>query len=220
MFRRRAFADHRTLRQPRQGQGRLRHRLVAWTADAAPCGRIGCSAPVGCGSCRARPLTLLPTSDARVSVAMPDGRVEIFRHDRVANVEPRLAGFTNVTGYQPRAGTLGKLEALGNNSLLIVSGGAEDELVNELLTQHLLAQALSLHNARRHANRDQSDRGGEEGHGSERQRGDVSPRSISFRRPQHGVPRAMRKSESLRLRISLEMSRLTLRRQRRSCFAY
>ena len=76
-------------------------------------------------------VTLLPTSEHRVSVAMPDGRVEMF--DMIVSPTSNLGslGFTNVTGYQPRAGTLGKLEALGNNSLLIVSGGAEDELVDD-----------------------------------------------------------------------------------------
>ncbi|MBL0123942.1 MAG: PASTA domain-containing protein [Betaproteobacteria bacterium] len=76
-------------------------------------------------------VSLAPTSGHWVSVTLPDGRVEEF--DMV--VSPTSNGgsldATNVTGFTPRAGTLGRLEALGNNSLLIISGGATFELVDD-----------------------------------------------------------------------------------------
>ena len=76
-------------------------------------------------------VSLVATAEHRVSVTLPDGRVEMF--DMIVSPTSNIGSldFTNVTGFQPRVGTLGKLEALGNNSLLIVSGGAEDELVDD-----------------------------------------------------------------------------------------
>ena len=76
-------------------------------------------------------VTLNATSDHRVGLTLPDGRVEIF--DMVVSPTSNLGSldFTNVTGFTARPGTMGKLEALANNNLLIVNGGAEDELVDD-----------------------------------------------------------------------------------------
>ena len=76
-------------------------------------------------------VSLVPTSEHKVSVTMPDGHVEEF--DMKVSPTSNLGSldFTNVTGFQARSGTLGKLQALGNNALLIVNGGAEDELVDD-----------------------------------------------------------------------------------------
>ena len=74
-------------------------------------------------------ITLSPTDAHKVSVTLPDGRVEEF--DMQVSPTSGLGGldFTNVVGFTPRAGTLGKLEALADNSLAILNAGALDELV-------------------------------------------------------------------------------------------
>jgi RHS repeat-associated protein len=76
-------------------------------------------------------VSLVPTSEHKVSLTLSGGRVEEF--DMIVSPTSNIGSldFTNVTGFQPRAGTLGQLQALGNNSLLIVNGGAEDELVDD-----------------------------------------------------------------------------------------
>ncbi len=76
-------------------------------------------------------VSLAPTSEHKASLTLPDGRVEEF--DMVVSPTSNIGSldFTNVTGFQPRPGTLGQLQALGNNALLIVTGGAEDELVDD-----------------------------------------------------------------------------------------
>ena len=76
-------------------------------------------------------VSLAPTSEHKVSLTLPDGRVEEF--DLRVSPTSNLGSldFTNVTGFLPRPGTLGQLQALGNNGLLIVNGGAEDELVDD-----------------------------------------------------------------------------------------
>ncbi len=76
-------------------------------------------------------VTLTATSEHKVSLTLADGRVEEF--DLAVSPTSNLGGlgFTNVTGFLPRPGTLGQLQALTSNSLLIVSGGAEDELVDD-----------------------------------------------------------------------------------------
>jgi RHS repeat-associated protein len=76
-------------------------------------------------------VSLLPTSEHKVSIVLPDGRVEEF--DMVVSPTSNLGSldFTAVTGYAARAGTLGKLEALGNTSLAIVNAGAGVELVDD-----------------------------------------------------------------------------------------
>ncbi len=76
-------------------------------------------------------VSLAPTSEHKVSITLPDGRVEEF--DMIVSPTSNIGSldFTNVTSFQPRSGTLGQLQALANNSLLIVNGGAQDELVDD-----------------------------------------------------------------------------------------
>jgi RHS repeat-associated protein len=76
-------------------------------------------------------VTLSSTDEHKVSLTLPDGRVEEF--DMIVSPTANVGSldFTNVTGFQPRSGTLGQLQALGNNSLLIASGGAQVELVDD-----------------------------------------------------------------------------------------
>jgi RHS repeat-associated protein len=76
-------------------------------------------------------VTLTPTSEHRVSVTLADGRVEMFDMQVSPTSNLGSLGFTNVVGFPARPGTLGRLEALANSSLLIVSGGQEDELVDD-----------------------------------------------------------------------------------------
>ena len=76
-------------------------------------------------------VSLAPTSEHKVSITMPDGKIEEF--DMIVSPTSNIGSldFTNVTGFQPRPGTLGQLQALANNSLLIVDGGSEVELVDD-----------------------------------------------------------------------------------------
>ncbi len=76
-------------------------------------------------------VNLAPTAEHKVSLTLPDGRVQEF--DMIVSPTSNIGSldFTNVTGYQPRAGTQGQLQALGNNSLLIVNVGAQVELVDD-----------------------------------------------------------------------------------------
>ena len=77
-------------------------------------------------------VSLAPTSEHKVSLTLGDGRVEEF--DMVVSPTANLGSLnaTNVTGYVARPGTLGKLQVLGNTSLLILNGGLEDELVDDI----------------------------------------------------------------------------------------
>jgi RHS repeat-associated protein len=74
---------------------------------------------------------LVPTSEHKVSVTLPDGKVEEF--DLVLSPTSGFGGLdaTTVTGYAPRPGTLGKLEMLDNPYLFILNGATEDELVDD-----------------------------------------------------------------------------------------
>ena len=76
-------------------------------------------------------VTLDATYEHKVSLTLVDGRVEEF--DMIVWPRSNIGSldFTNVTGFQPRSGTLGQLQALSNNSLLIVNGGSEVELVDD-----------------------------------------------------------------------------------------
>ncbi|MCC7114261.1 MAG: PASTA domain-containing protein [Burkholderiales bacterium] len=76
-------------------------------------------------------VSLAPTSEHRVSVTLPDGTVEVF--DLRVSPTSNLGSldFTSVIGFDPRPGALGTLEALANPDLLVVNGGAEDELVDD-----------------------------------------------------------------------------------------
>jgi RHS repeat-associated protein len=76
-------------------------------------------------------VVLSPTDAHKVSVTLPNGRVEEFD----MRVSPTQRAFsldaTTVTGFTPRAGTIGRLEALANGSVFVLNAGAEDELVDD-----------------------------------------------------------------------------------------
>ena len=76
-------------------------------------------------------VTLAPTSEHKVSITLPDGRTEEF--DMIVSPTSNVGSLdaTTVTNYRPRAGTLGTLQALTNNSLLILNGASEVELVDD-----------------------------------------------------------------------------------------
>ncbi len=76
-------------------------------------------------------VTLAPTSEHKVSIALPDGRVEEF--DMIVSPTSNVGSLnaTTVTNYQARTGTLGTLQALTNNSVLILNGASEVELVDD-----------------------------------------------------------------------------------------
>lgn len=76
-------------------------------------------------------VTLAPTSEHKVSIALPDGRVEEF--DMIVSPTSNVGSLnaTTVTNYQARTGTLGTLQALANNSVLILNGASEVELVDD-----------------------------------------------------------------------------------------
>ena len=76
-------------------------------------------------------VSLAPTSEHKVSLTLPDGRIEEFdmKVSPTSNIGSLDA--TNVTGFQARPGTEGQLQALANNGLLIVNGGAEEELLDD-----------------------------------------------------------------------------------------
>ena len=76
-------------------------------------------------------VSLVPTSEHKVSITLGDGKVEEF--DMIVAPTSNFGSLdaTHVTGYTARPGTLGKLQALGNPDLLIVSGGSEVELVDD-----------------------------------------------------------------------------------------
>jgi RHS repeat-associated protein len=77
-------------------------------------------------------VSLAPTSEHKVSITLPDGKIEEF--DLVLSPTSGFGGLhmTAVVGYAPRPGTTGSLALLNNPNLLIVNGGAEDELVNDI----------------------------------------------------------------------------------------
>ncbi len=76
-------------------------------------------------------VSLAAQGEHRVSVTLSDGTVETF--DMVISPTSNLGSldFTHVTGFTPRAGTLGKLAYLGNPDLAIVNDGARDVLVDD-----------------------------------------------------------------------------------------
>jgi RHS repeat-associated protein len=76
--------------------------------------------------------SLSPTAEHKVTLTLGDGRVEVF--DMVVSPTSNLGSLdaTSVIGYAARPGTLGKLQSLDNNSLLILNGGLQDELVDDL----------------------------------------------------------------------------------------
>jgi RHS repeat-associated protein len=75
-------------------------------------------------------ITLSATDGHKVSVTLPNGRVEEFDMQVSPTSGLGSLDFTNVTGFTPRAGTVGKLETLAENSLAILNAGVLDELVD------------------------------------------------------------------------------------------
>lgn len=76
-------------------------------------------------------VSLSATSDHKVTILMADGKLEEF--DMVVSPTSNLGSLdaTRVTAFRARPGTRGTLQMLGNDSLLIVSGGATVELVDD-----------------------------------------------------------------------------------------
>ncbi|MBI3795626.1 MAG: PASTA domain-containing protein, partial [Deltaproteobacteria bacterium] len=106
---------------------------IGWRLDVQTM-RIRTNRVLGTGWVRGQSgavITLWPTDAHKVSLTLPDGKVEEF--DMQVSPTSGLGGldFTSVTGFTPRPGTLGKLEALANNSLAILNAGVEDELVDD-----------------------------------------------------------------------------------------
>lgn len=103
---------------------------VGWRLDVQTM-RIRTNRVLGTGWLRTQsgPTVTLNALDAhKVSVTLPDGHVEEFD----LQLSP-TSGFgsldsTNVTGFAPRPGTVGQLEAIDDPDLLIVAGSTEDEL--------------------------------------------------------------------------------------------
>jgi RHS repeat-associated protein len=75
--------------------------------------------------------TLLATAPHRVSVTLPDGRVEDFDMQLAPTSGVGVLYATRVTGFAPRSGTQGTLEVLGNTDLLVLNAGAGEELVDD-----------------------------------------------------------------------------------------
>ncbi len=75
--------------------------------------------------------SLQPRSPHKVSLTLPDGRVEEFDLQLAPTAGVGVLTATRVTGFAPRAGTLGRLEGLDNPDLLVVSAGFEDVLVDD-----------------------------------------------------------------------------------------
>lgn len=105
---------------------------VGWRLDVQTM-RIRTNRVLGTGWVRGQSgavITLTPTDAHKVSVTLPNGRVEEF--DMQVSPTSGLGGldFTNVVGFTPRGGTVGKLEALAESSLAILNAGALDELVD------------------------------------------------------------------------------------------
>lgn len=106
---------------------------IGWRLDVQTL-RIRTNRILGTGWVRGQSgatITLFPTDAHKVSVTLPDGKVEEF--DMRVSPTSGLGSldFTAVTGFIPRPGTLGALEALTNNSLAILNAGLEDELVDD-----------------------------------------------------------------------------------------
>jgi RHS repeat-associated protein len=76
-------------------------------------------------------VVLTPTDEHKVSVTLPDGKVEEFDIQLSPTSNLFSLDATTVTGYAPRPGTVGRLEALANPNLVILNAGLEDELVDD-----------------------------------------------------------------------------------------
>lgn len=114
-----------------QGQGDFG---IGWRLDVQTL-RLRTNRVLGTGWVRSQAgavINLSPTSPHKVSLTLPDGKVEEF--DLQVSPTSGFGGLdqTRVVGFAPRPGTLGTLEALANGNLLIVNAGAADELVDDV----------------------------------------------------------------------------------------
>ena len=76
--------------------------------------------------------SLLATDEPhKVSLTLPDGRVEEFDLQLSPTSSIGVITSTRVTGFAPRQGTQGTLEGLDNPDLLLVNAGFEDVLVDD-----------------------------------------------------------------------------------------
>ncbi|MBE7454905.1 MAG: PASTA domain-containing protein, partial [Kofleriaceae bacterium] len=75
--------------------------------------------------------TLTARGPHKVSLTLPDGRVEAFDLQLAPTSGVGVLQSTRVAGFAPRPGTLGRLEGLDNPDLLVVNDGAEDVLVDD-----------------------------------------------------------------------------------------
>lgn len=73
---------------------------------------------------------LVPLDVHKVSVTLPSGKVEEFDLQLSPTQAPFSLDATQVVGFQPRPGTLGRLEALADGDLLVIPAGAEVELTD------------------------------------------------------------------------------------------
>ncbi len=76
-------------------------------------------------------VTLAPLSEHRISLTLSDGTVEQFDLQLSPTSNLGSLDFTRVTGIVPRAGTLGRMEYLGNPDLLILDDGPRTVLVDD-----------------------------------------------------------------------------------------
>ncbi|GMU72656.1 MAG: hypothetical protein AMXMBFR42_21120 [Burkholderiales bacterium] len=81
-------------------------------------------------------VSLSPTAEHKISVTLPDGRIEEF--DMVVSPTANIGSldFTTVTGFVARPGTLGALEVLGNRDLIILDDGAATVLVDDTTLEY------------------------------------------------------------------------------------
>ncbi|MEO8344112.1 MAG: RHS repeat-associated core domain-containing protein [Betaproteobacteria bacterium] len=77
-------------------------------------------------------VSLMPTSEHKMSLTLGDGRVEEFDLQLSPTSAVGALNATLVTGYIARPGTLGTLQMLDNPNLLILNGGLEEELVDDV----------------------------------------------------------------------------------------
>ncbi|MEW6269719.1 MAG: PASTA domain-containing protein [Thermodesulfobacteriota bacterium] len=106
---------------------------VGWRLDVQTL-RLRTNRVLGTGWVRSQSgpvISLSPTDEHKVSLTLPDGTVEEFDMQVAPTSGFGALDFTSVTGFTPRPGTLGTLEALVGGDLLILAAGAQDELVDE-----------------------------------------------------------------------------------------
>jgi RHS repeat-associated protein len=106
---------------------------VGWRLDLRTV-RVRANRVLGTGWVREQfgaTIALQPLDAHRVTVTLPDGRIEQF--DLALSPTSGLGSldFTTVTGFTPRPGATGRLEALADPNLAILNAGVEDELVHD-----------------------------------------------------------------------------------------